>query len=290
MKIGMIRKALSGFYYVLTDEREYLECKAKGVFRKEGKTPLVGDRVSVENDVITEIFPRKNEILRPPAANLDFAVMVVSAVQPQPNTLILDKLIAVCEKKEIEPILVFTKGDLGDSTALQELYRNAGFQVFSSIPGQTDYAPLLEKLAGKISIFIGNSGVGKSTLMNALIPDLSLQTAEISDKLGRGRHTTRHVELYELPNGGLVADSPGFSTVEIEKYGRIRKEELAGCFREFDEYADQCQFPDCSHRVEKGCAVLKAISEGKIASSRHESYCAMYEDAQQIKEWEEKRR
>lgn len=285
---GMIRKALSGFYYVLTDAGEYLPCKAKGIFRKEGRSPLVGDRVAVENGVVAEIFPRKNEILRPPAANLDIAVMVVSAVQPEPNTLVLDKLIAICEHKGIEPVLVFTKGDLGDASALQELYRRAGFSVFTSVPGQTDYSGLLCCLAGKLSIFIGNSGVGKSTLMNALIPGVGLATGEVSDKLGRGRHTTRHVEIYELQNGGLVADSPGFSTVELDKYGRIRKEELAGCFREFDSYITDCLFPDCSHRVEKGCALLAALEAGEIARSRHESYCAMYEDAMQVKDWEQK--
>lgn len=293
MKTGMIRKALSGFYYVKTDGGEYLECKAKGIFRKERKSPLVGDRVAVENGVVSEIFPRKNEILRPPVANLDLAVMVVSAVQPQPNTLILDQLIAICESKKIEPVLVFTKGDLEDCSELQKVYREAGFQVFTSVPGQKDYEELLEVLAGKSSVFIGNSGAGKSTLMNALIPSLELATAAISEKLGRGRHTTRHVEMYELPGGGLVADSPGFSTMEIDKYGRIPKEELAGCFREFAPYMGKCQFPDCSHRVEKGCAVLGALQRGEIADSRHQSYCAMYEEAMLVKDWqvkEEKRR
>lgn len=283
---GMIRKAISGFYYVRTDTGEDLECGAKGIFRKEGRSPLVGDRVLVENGVVADILPRKNEILRPPAANLDIAVMVVSAAQPAPNLLILDKLIAVCEFKKIEPVLVFTKNDLADASQYQAVYHTAGFEVFTSVPGQKDYSALMQKLAGKFSIFIGNSGVGKSTLMNALIPELSLETAQISQKLGRGRHTTRHIEVYKLPNGGLAADSPGFSTVEIEKYGRIRKEELAGCFREFEPFTDNCRFPDCSHRVEKGCAVLSAVTEGIIPESRHQSYCALYEEAMQQKDWE----
>lgn len=283
---GMIRKAISGFYYVRTESGQDLECGAKGIFRKEGRSPLVGDRVLVENGVVADILPRKNEILRPPAANLDVAVMVVAATEPVPNLFVLDKLITVCEYKMIEPLLVFTKNDLADSAEYQAIYQNAGFSVFTSEPGQKDYTGLLQKLAGKLSIFIGNSGVGKSTLMNALIPELSLETAHISQKLGRGRHTTRHVEIYELPNGGLVADSPGFSTVEIEKYDRIRKEELAGCFREFAPYVDDCQFPDCSHRVEKGCAVLSALKEGKISQSRHQSYCTLYEEAMQQKDWE----
>jgi ribosome biogenesis GTPase len=286
MEQGMIWKALSGFYYVHTENGQLLECRAKGIFRKEGIAPLVGDRVEVENGVVAKILPRKNQILRPPAANIDRAVLVVSADKPQPNTLILDKLIAVCESKGIEPLLVFTKTDLADCAELQEVYRQAGFQVFTSRPGQADYSGLLQEMAGRLSVFIGNSGVGKSTLMNVLIPDLGLATAQISDKLGRGRHTTRHVELYELAGGGLVADTPGFSTVEIEKYGHILKEELPECFREFREYLGLCQFQNCSHRKEKGCSVLAAVNGGKISRSRHESYQALYEDAMQIREWE----
>lgn len=282
----MIRKALSGFYYVHTEGGRVLECRAKGVFRKEGITPLVGDQVEVENGVVSRILPRKNQILRPPAANIDRAVLVVSSAKPQPNTLILDKLIAVCESKGIEPVLVFTKTDLADSGELQEVYRKAGFRVFTSGLGQMDHSELLSELSGRLSVFIGNSGVGKSTLMNELIPELDLATAHISDKLGRGRHTTRHVELYELEGGGLVADTPGFSTVEIEKYGHIHKDGLLECFREFREFLGKCQFQNCSHRKEKGCAVLEALKEGKISPSRHESYVALYEDAMQIPDWE----
>lgn len=282
----MIRKALSGFYYVHIEDGRVLECRAKGVFRKEGITPLVGDQVEVENGVVSRILPRKNQILRPPAANIDRAVLVVSSAKPQPNTLILDKLIAVCESKGIEPVLVFTKTDLADSGELQEVYRKAGFRVFTSGLGQMDHSELLSELSGRLSVFIGNSGVGKSTLMNELIPELDLATAHISDKLGRGRHTTRHVELYELEGGGLVADTPGFSTVEIEKYGHIHKDVLPECFREFREFLGKCQFQNCSHRKEKGCAVLEALKEGKISPSRHESYVALYEDAMQIPDWE----
>lgn len=282
----MIRKALSGFYYVHTEDGRVLECRAKGVFRKEGITPLVGDQVEVENGVVSRILPRKNQILRPPAANIDRAVLVVSSAKPQPNTLILDKLIAVCESKGIEPVLVFTKTDLADSGELQEVYRKAGFRVFTSGLGQMDHSELLSELSGRLSVFIGNSGVGKSTLMNELIPELDLATAHISDKLGRGKHTTRHVELYELEGGGLVADTPGFSTVEIEKYGHIHKDGLPECFREFREFLGKCQFQNCSHRKEKGCAVLEALKQGKISPSRHESYVALYEDAMQIPDWE----
>ena len=288
MTQGMIHKAISGFYYVKSDDGQYLECRAKGIFRKEGRSPLVGDRVVVEDGVVADILPRRNEILRPPVANVDLAVMVVSATQPQPNLLVLDKLIAICEWKGIEPGLVFTKSDLADCSRLCALYQKAGFSVFTSVPGQRDYTARLDCMKGKLSVFIGNSGVGKSTLMNSLMPELHLATAQISDKLGRGRHTTRHVELYPLPGGGLVADTPGFSTVELDKYGYIRKEELAGCFREFAGYEGKCRFQDCSHRSEKGCVVLEAVHSGQISASRHESYCQMYEDALQVKEWERK--
>ncbi len=282
----MIRKALSGFYYVHTEDGCVLECHAKGVFRKEGITPLVGDQVEVENGVVSRILPRKNQILRPPAANIDRAVLVVSSAKPQPNTLILDKLIAVCESKGIEPVLVFTKTDLADSGELQEVYRKAGFRVFTSGLGQMDHSELLSELSGRLSVFIGNSGVGKSTLMNELIPELDLATAHISDKLGRGRHTTRHVELYELEGGGLVADTPGFSTVEVERDGHMHEGGGPECVREFREFLGKCQFQNCSHRKEKGCAVLEALKEGKISPSRHESYVALYEDAMQIPDWE----
>ena len=282
----MIRKALSGFYYVHTEDGRVLECRAKGVFRKEGITPLVGDQVEVENGVVSRILPRKNQILRPPAANIDRAVLVVSSAKPQPNTLILDKLIAVCESKGIEPVLVFTKTDLADSGELQEVYRKAGFRVFTSGLGQMDRSELLSELSGRLSVFIGNSGVGKSTLMNELIPELDLATAHISDKLGRGRHTTRHVELYELEGGGLVADTPGWATVGCENFGPIHKDGVRECFREFREFLGKCQFQNCSHRKEKGCAVLEALKEGKISPSRHESYVALYEDAMQIPDWE----
>lgn len=288
MTQGLIMKALSGFYYVAPEENpgQLLACRARGVFRKRGMTPLVGDRVEVEEDTVTRILPRKNELLRPPAANLDLAVMVVAAIQPSPSPLVLDKLIAVCEYKQIEPVLVMTKTDLSDGREFAGIYERAGFRVLFSGEEEPGTEEILSVLRGKTSIFVGNSGVGKSTLMNRLFPGLSLPTMAISDKLGRGRHTTRHVELFSIPGGGYVADTPGFSTVELEKYVPIRKEELAHCFREFSSFEEDCQFADCAHLKEKGCAVLAAVERGEIAESRHQSYCAMYEDARQIPDWQ----
>jgi len=282
---GIIVKAISGFYYVETSEGT-IECKAKGVFRKKGITPLVGDTVVIEDNTVSEVLPRKNEMLRPPAANLDRVLAVVSASDPEPNLFVLDKIIAVCEFKDIEPVIVITKTDLKDAQWLCDLYKNSGYIVILTNPEIDNIEEIREVLKDKITLFVGNTGVGKSTLLNRLFPDLQLKTQEISTKLGRGRHTTRHVELYKLPEGGYVADTPGFSTVEPEQYDRILKEDLQYCFKEFSEYIGKCKFQDCSHRVEKGCAVLEALSDGKIAKSRHESYMMIYEDAAKIKEWE----
>ena len=282
---GIIIKAISGFYYVET-ECGIVECKAKGVFRKKGITPLVGDTVVIEDNTVSEVLPRKNEMLRPPAANLDRVLTIVSASDPEPNLFVLDKIIAVCEFKGIEPVIVVTKTDLKDGRELYELYKNAGYTVILTNPSVDNLEEIREVLKGKITLFVGNTGVGKSTLLNRIFPNLELKTAEISTKLGRGRHTTRHVEMYKLPEGGYVADTPGFSTVEPEQYDRILKEDLQHCFKEFEEYIGKCKFQDCSHRVEKGCAVLEALNDGKIAKSRHESYTMIYEDAAKIKEWE----
>lgn len=282
---GLIIKAISGAFYVQTPDA-ILPCKARGIFRKRGIAPVAGDRVRIEDDNIVEILPRKNELVRPKAANIDLALMTVSTVRPVPNTYVLDKLITVCEFKQIEPVIILTKTDLKTDDTFTDIYQNAGFTVIQTGKGIENREEILAVMKGKTSIFIGNTGVGKSTLLNRLFPDLGLRTAAISDKLGRGRHTTRQVELYPVPGGGYVADSPGFSSVELEAYEPIRKEELASCFREFRPYLDGCQFADCSHRKEKGCAVLKAIDDGKISLSRHESYVMLYEEAMQIPDWQ----
>ncbi len=283
---GIIVKCLGGLYTV-ESPNGILECKARGVFRARGISPAVGDSVTVSGGVITEIGERRNFIIRPPLANLDQILFVVSTVSPAPNFLILDKFIAIAEYKGIEPVVVITKTDLGDGTAVREVYDAIGIRT-----AEVDYSDeesvqrVRELLSGKISAFTGNSGAGKSTLLNAVDPSLDLATGEISRKLGRGRHTTRHAELYKLAGGGYIADTPGFSTFETNRYDVIRKEELADCFREFAEFTDNCRFRDCSHTCEKGCAVVEAVAAGKIPKIRHESYCTMYEEAKQLKEWE----
>ncbi len=283
---GLITKCVGGLYTVESPDGIY-ECKARGIFRNRGISPCVGDSVTLADGVIAEIGERKNHLIRPPLSNLDLLVFVVSTVSPAPNYLILDKFIAIAEYKGITPAVVITKNDLADGSEILNIYRSIGIEAIEvDYSREETIARVRELLKGKISAFTGNSGAGKSTLLNAVDPKLNIQTAEISRKLGRGRHTTRTAELYKLEGGGYIADTPGFSTFETNKYDIIRKEELAGCFREFGEYVGDCRFRDCSHTKEKGCAVLEAVHDGKITEIRHASYCAMYEEASQLKEWE----
>lgn len=290
---GLIIKALGGVYTVEASDGVY-ECKARGVFRKRGISPVCGDTVdfSVENDgigVIDEIHDRRSLLIRPPLANLDLLVFVASTCEPQPNLLLLDKFIAIAEYKKITPAVVFTKIDKSDFSDYSDIYSKAGIKVFS-VDNTTGAGAgeVKDFLKGKLSAFTGNTGVGKSSLLNNIFPGFSIETNEISRKLGRGKHTTRHVELYKIDGGGYVADTPGFSSFDTNRYDIIFKDDLADCFCEFREYIGKCRFVNCSHTKEKGCAVIAAVSEGKIAASRHESYKEMYEQAKQLKEWEHK--
>lgn len=288
---GLVIRLLGGFYYVECNGRE-IETRARGVFRKNNIKPCVGDIASVElngedTGTLIDIQPRKNSLVRPPVANLDQLVLVCSIAQPQPNYLVLDKMTAICQHQNIDQVIVITKSDLGDTRPMEEIYRKAGFPVYTVCNETREGVDQVRQaLEGKVSAFCGNSGVGKSSLLNAIDNRLALDTAHISQKLGRGRHTTRHVELYKLENGGYIADTPGFSAVDLERYEVILKEELQYCFREFEDYIPHCRFTGCSHTREKGCAVLEAVEQGKIAAERHESYLAMYEVSKQIKEWE----
>ena len=214
-------------------------------------------------------------------------VFVVSMAKPTPNLSLLDKFIAVCEYKNIVPVVAITKIDLANFKNVYQVYSSIGLRVFIIDYNQPQSIDSLkEYLSDKVSAFTGNSGAGKSTLLNAIDSTLNIPTGEVSEKLGRGKHTTRHAELYPLSSGGYVVDTAGFSTFETNKYAIIKKDELASCFREFEEYSKDCKFKDCSHTKEKGCAVLKAVQEGDICKSRHNSYCEMYEDAKKIKDWE----
>lgn len=270
-----------------------MECKAKGIFRKKKITPLAGDKVCLEiengGNVIAEILPRKNFMIRPPIANLDVLFIVSSTTQPTPSTLIIDKMSAIAVDKGIQPALVITKGDLRDSAELREAYRAAGIPVIC-----IDYATgqgieeVREMIRGRLCAFCGNSGVGKSTLLNAVAPGLAQQTADISQKLGRGKHTTREVTIFEAC-GGLIADTPGFASLDTLKACYIPPENLEFAFPEFKPYFGECKFTGCSHRTETGCAVREALQNGELSQSRYQSYVTMYEEAQQINEWERKK-
>ncbi len=294
MPIGKIIKGIGGFYYVEAAENLY-ECKARGVFRKKGITPLVGDDVyftvndNAEN-TIDEIIERKNELVRPPLSNLDRLFIISSVVDPDINTVTLDRLISIAEHKEIEPVIVFTKIDLSDKfEQYADIYKNAGFTVIccNNLTGDgiEKIRPLLKN---SISAFTGNTGVGKSSLLNALDSSLDLATGQTSKKLGRGRHTTRHCELFKCC-GGYVADTPGFSSVDFERCETILKDELPYCFREFLPYIENCKFQtNCSHIKDKGCAVVEALNNGEISESRHNSYVQFYNEVKDINEWEMK--
>lgn len=290
--VGLIIKAIGGVYTVEAPDGVF-ECKARGIFRKKGISPVCGDKVEIEFEnktaVITEIKERKSLIIRPPLANLDVLVFVASICEPVPNLLILDKFIAVAEYKNIKPMVVITKIDKQEPNEYLNIYNKSGIDVFAvdNITGKGS-DEVKQALMGKFSAFTGNTGVGKSSLLNNIFPKLDLATNEISKKLGRGKHTTRHVELYKLNDGGYIADTPGFSSFDTNRYDIILKEDLAGCFKEFKPYVNKCRFQDCSHTKEKGCAVIEAVENGEIARSRHESYLSMYEQAKQIKEWEYK--
>ena len=283
MPTGQIRKAISGFYYVF-NEGNLVQTRARGVFRKRGQSPLVGDFVTYtiegENDgTVTEIEPRKNELVRPPIANIDQALLVFSVTEPDFNLHLLDRFITVIEGYEIEPVVVLTKVDLLEEVALAEVkkqasyYESIGYTLLYTFKGDASLKERLYPLLGeKTSVLAGQSGVGKSTLLNTLLPKLSLKTGEISTALGRGKHTTRHVELIDVGNG-LLADTPGFSTFEMD---HIEKEELSSCFIEMNKYS--CKFRGCMHVKEPGCAVKEAVEKGEIASHRYEHYLQFLEE------------
>ena len=293
MTIGKIVKGIGGFYYVDADDVIY-ECKARGSFRNDNMSPLVGDNVefsineNAENR-IEKILERKNSLVRPPLANLDVLFIICSIVDPKINLLIVDRLIAVAEFKNIEPVIVLTKTDLdGDYQQYVDIYESAGFRVIAvnneAFSGDEAFKELMR---GRVCAFCGNTGVGKSTLLNNLFPHLNLATGETSKKLGRGKHTTRHSELFKA-EGGYIADTPGFSSLDIQRYDKIMKEDLPYCFREFREYLGGCRFNSCTHINDKGCAVCEALKEGKISASRHNSYVTMYNEVKDLKEWQSK--
>lgn len=285
--MNYITKGIGGFYYVRTEEG-IVECKARGIFRKRGITPVAGDNVALSSDktMIDEILPRKNVFIRPPVANLDILFIVASTTQPVPSTLVLDELAAAAIYKDVQPVLVVTKADLAAADMLAQAYATSGIPLIQLHYETGEGLDTIRSyIQGHLCAFCGNSGVGKSTLLNTLAPELKRETGQISQKLGRGRHTTREVEIFEVC-GGRLADTPGFASLEAQKLCRIPKEDLQHTFPEFEPYFGQCRFTGCSHRSETGCAVRAAVDEGKISKTRYASYLAMYEEANARKEWE----
>ena len=284
MSKGQIIKALSGFYYIASDNKVY-QTRARGIFRKRGQSPLVGDYVEFESQtlqegVLTKIEKRKNELIRPPMANIDSAVLVMSALEPSFSTLLVDRFLVYLEAKDIKPVIYITKMDLLNEVktaqikAYQTMYQSIGYPVWLSQEGDVDSSDFIDSLANQVVLFMGQSGVGKSTLLNQLLPSLDLETAAISKSLGRGKHTTRHVALHQVKQA-LIADTPGFSSVELDQ---IEKEDLPYLFPEFRKYSPNCKFRECSHRHEPDCAVKAALVEGKIDQSRYDHYCQFMDE------------
>jgi ribosome biogenesis GTPase len=291
MSEGRIQKALSGFYYVDTGS-EVLTCRARGKFRKEGVSPLVGDRVEVRElgngeGVVDRILPRRNFFARPAVANIDQLVVIASASIPKTDPFLIDRVAAIAGDQDVPVYICVNKCDLDPALDLVRIYKNAGFPVLcTSAETGEGMQELRALLSGKLMAFTGNTGVGKSSVLNALCPELALPTGEVSEKLGRGRHTTRHVELYCIGENTYVADTPGFASFDTEQMDVILKENLQYAFPDFGPYIGKCQFHDCSHRKEPGCAVLQALAEGELEKTRHESYLRLYEKSSQIKTWE----
>ncbi len=287
---GLIIKGIGGFYYVET-ANGLLECKARGAFRKEKITPMAGDRVLV-NEVehtIDEILPRTSALQRPPVANIDRLFIVISATQPRPNTLLVDRLTAIAVKNNIEPIIVLNKTDLENVDELVDIYSKTKFTLIRAC-GKTGEGvdEIRNELKGHISAFTGNTGVGKSTLLNWINPELNLETSEISQKLGRGKHTTRESTLIKLDDNTYVADTPGFASIEALADQIILKDDLDLYFPEFEDFLPECKFyPHCSHVKDKGCRIRELAEEDKeISISRYNNYIKLYQEVENVKEWQ----
>ena len=289
-KTGRIIRSLSGFYDVQTPE-EVVTCRGRGILRKSGQSPLTGDMVEITVEqgkgMIEKILPRKNRFVRPAVANVDALVVFAANANPVTEPFLIDRVAAIAQDQGVPVYLCVNKCDLDPAVDLLRIYRNAGFPVIrASAETGEGVEQLRQLLRGKLTAFTGNTGVGKSSMLNALCPELSLATGQVSEKLGRGRHTTRHVELFCLEEDTFVADTPGFSSFDTEQMDVLLKENLQYTFPDFAACLGKCRFQDCSHRTEPDCAVRAAVEAGAIEKTRYESYLRLYEKAQQVKQWE----
>ena len=290
VRTGRIVRSISGFYDVQTPDK-LISCRARGILRKTGESPLTGDLVEITVEkgkgMVERILPRRNSFVRPAVANIDTLVIFAANVNPVTEPFLIDRVAAIAGDQEVQVVLCVNKCDLDPAVDLVRIYRNAGFPVIcTSAETGEGVGELRNLIRGKLVAFTGNSGVGKSSILNRLSPELKLATGEVSEKLGRGRHTTRHVELYDLGEDTYVMDTPGFSSFDTDQMDVILKENLQYAFPDFGPFVGSCQFHDCSHRKEPGCAVTEALAKGEIEPSRYDSYLKLYEKAAQIKLWE----
>ncbi len=294
MSRGRIEKALSGFYYVNTGG-ETLQCRARGKFRREGLSPLVGDWVQVRElgngeGFVEAVEARRNQFARPAAANIDQLVILASAAIPVTEPYLIDRIASIAALKGCQVLLCLNKCDLDSADELYDIYSRSAIPVLrvSAVTGQGLDA-LRDAIRGKLSAFTGNSGVGKSSVLNALLPSLALPVGEVSKALGRGRHTTRHVELFSLGEDTYIIDTPGFSSFDTAEMDLALKQHLPDTFPEFAPYVGDCRFTGCTHTKEKGCRVLQAVKDGLIPASRHRSYVRLYDELKDVKEWQQKK-
>lgn len=287
---GRIVRSLSGFYDVQTPTG-VVTCRGRGSLRRTGESPLTGDMVEITVEkgkgMVERILPRKNRFIRPAVANVDALVVFAANVNPVTEPFLIDRVAAIAGDQEVPVYLCINKCDLDPAVDLNRIYTHAGFPVIcASAETGEGVEQLRELLRGKLTAFTGNTGVGKSSMLNALCPELSLATGEVSEKLGRGRHTTRHVQLYALSEDTYVADTPGFSSFDTDQMDVLLKENLQYAFPDFEPYLGKCQFHNCSHRAEPGCSVRQAVERGDVEKSRYDSYLRLYEKSEQIKLWE----
>lgn len=294
MMRGVIVKAISSFYYVDCSGTIY-ECKARGNFRKTGVSPVVGDNVEITasgdgKGVVEQVLPRKTYLERPTIANLQKLIIVSAYACPKPNALLIDRMTSLAVYNGIEPVIVFNKCDMGDFSKWAGIYETSGFKTFVISAKNGDNIEKLKKeIESSFCVFAGNSGVGKSSVINRIFGDLSLATGEVSQKLGRGRHTTRHTELFKTKAGGYIADTPGFSSFESVGDLYDYKLHLPETFPDFLPFLNDCRFTTCTHTGEKECGVLEALKNGRIPPSRHESYKVLFDELKSVKEWDKKR-